>query len=63
MQVCRLIDDAGARFQQPPGVFIEWGGQYENLQAASQRLSIVIPLVFALIFGILYLALRSVTNA
>ena len=43
----------------PPGVFVEWGGQYENLQAASRRLSLVIPLVFALIFGILYLALRS----
>jgi cobalt-zinc-cadmium resistance protein CzcA len=47
----------------PPGIFIEWGGQYENLQAASQRLSLVIPLVFALIFGILFVALRSVTSA
>ena len=49
--------------QLPPGVFIQWGGQYENLQAASQRLSIVIPIVFALIFGILFMALRSVTSA
>ena len=47
----------------PPGVFIRWGGQYENLQAASQRLSIVIPVVFLLIFGILFMALRSVTSA
>ena len=47
----------------PPGVFIEWGGQYENLQAASRRLSIVIPVVFALIFGILFMGLRSVTAA
>ena len=47
----------------PPGVFIQWGGQYENLQAASQRLSIVIPIVFALIFGILFMALRSVSSA
>ena len=47
----------------PPGVFIQWGGQYENLQAASRRLSIVIPVVFALIFGILFMALRSVTSA
>lgn len=47
----------------PPGVFIQWGGQYENLQAASKRLSLVIPLVFALIFGILFVALRSVTSA
>ena len=47
----------------PPGVFIQWGGQYENLQAASQRLFIVIPIVFALIFGILFMALRSASSA
>ncbi|WP_338503117.1 CusA/CzcA family heavy metal efflux RND transporter [Sphingomonas kaistensis] len=47
----------------PPGVFIEWGGQYENLQAASARLSLVIPAVFLLIFGILYMALRSFSSA
>lgn len=46
----------------PPGIFIEWGGQYENLQAASKRLSLVIPAVFILIFGILFLALRSVSS-
>ena len=47
----------------PPGVFIQWGGQYENLQAASRRLSILIPVVFVLIFGILFVALRSVSSA
>ena len=61
------VEEARAVVEQqvdlPPGVFIEWGGQYENLEAASQRLSIVIPLVFALIFGILYMALRSVMAA
>ena len=47
----------------PPGVFIQWGGQYENLQAASKRLSIVIPVVFVLIFGILFMALRDARSA
>ena len=47
----------------PSGVFIEWGGQYQNLEAASKRLSIVIPIVFILIFGILFMALGSVTAA
>ncbi|MBA3668652.1 MAG: CusA/CzcA family heavy metal efflux RND transporter [Sphingomonas sp.] len=51
------------RVKLPPGVTITWGGQYENLQAASARLSIVIPIVLALIFGILFLALRGVTPA
>jgi cobalt-zinc-cadmium resistance protein CzcA len=49
--------------QLPPGVFIQWGGQFENLQAASARLSLVIPVVFILIFGLLFMALRSVSSA
>ena len=44
----------------PSGAFIEWGGQFENLQAASARMMIVIPIVFVLIFVLLYLALGSV---
>ena len=47
----------------PPGTFVEWGGQYENLQAASQRLLLVVPTIFALIFLLLYMALGSVRPA
>ena len=47
----------------PPGTFIEWGGQFQNLQAASQRLAIVVPIAFAAIFALLYLALGSLTRA
>jgi heavy metal efflux system protein len=52
-----------AEVRLPPGSSIEWGGQFENLQAASRRLSIVIPLIFAAIFGILFIALRGVRPA
>jgi len=41
----------------PPGTFIEWGGQFQNLQAASQRLAIVVPICFLAIFALLYLGL------
>lgn len=41
----------------PTGSWIEWGGQFENLKAASQRMSLVVPICFVLIFGILYMAL------
>ncbi|WP_168077317.1 CusA/CzcA family heavy metal efflux RND transporter [Caulobacter sp. SSI4214] len=41
----------------PPGSWVEWGGQFENLKAAQARLAIVVPLCFALIFALLYLAL------
>ena len=47
----------------PPGAFIDWGGQFENLQAASQRLSIVIPIAFAAIFALLYMALGGFAPA
>ncbi len=43
----------------PPGYSITYGGEFENLQRAQQRLSIVVPLVLALIFIILFISLRS----
>jgi len=62
-----FVEDARARVAEqvelPPGVFVQWGGQYENLQAASARLSIVIPVVFLLIFGLLFMALKGVAPA
>ena len=47
----------------PPGTWIEWGGQFQNLQAASQRLAIVVPLCFAAVFALLYLALGGFAPA
>lgn len=43
----------------PTGYWIEWGGQFENLQRASQRLAIVVPLALFLIFVLLYSAFSS----
>ncbi len=42
------------RVALPPGYWIEWGGQFENLQRASARLAIVVPLALFLIFVLLY---------
>ena len=47
----------------PTGSYLEWGGQFQNLQAASKRLSIVVPLCFLAIFGLLYLALGGLARA
>jgi cobalt-zinc-cadmium resistance protein CzcA len=41
----------------PPGSWLQWGGTYENLQAAKMRLLLVVPVAFAVILGLLYLAL------
>ena len=44
--------DAGVEF--PAGWTVEWGGQFENLQEASARLSILVPLALLLIFALLF---------
>jgi cobalt-zinc-cadmium resistance protein CzcA len=43
----------------PPGWFIEWGGQFENLAAASKRLALLVPLALLLIFALLYSTFKS----
>jgi len=47
----------------PAGSWIEWGGQFQNLQAAKERLQLVVPVCLILIFATLYMALRSATLA
>ena len=51
------------QIQLPPGYWIAWGGQFENLAAARQRLMIVVPVCFALIFLLLFSALGSARDA
>jgi len=48
-----------AEVDLPPGWYIEWGGQFENLQAASARLSMLVPLALLLIFVLLYTTFGS----
>jgi cobalt-zinc-cadmium resistance protein CzcA len=43
----------------PPGYWIGWAGQFENLAAARQRLLLVVPACFALIFLLLLAALGT----
>ncbi|HET9239225.1 MAG TPA: CusA/CzcA family heavy metal efflux RND transporter [Oligoflexus sp.] len=45
------------------GQWLEWGGQFENLVAARQRLAIVVPACFLLIFIILFSAYGSAKYA
>src|SRR3546814_5146870 len=45
------------------GQYLDWVGQFENLQSASERLMLVVPACFALIMLLLYGALGSVRDA
>ena len=47
----------------PVGIHLEWGGQFENLASATERLKLVIPACFILILLLLYGALGSVRDA
>jgi cobalt-zinc-cadmium resistance protein CzcA len=49
--------------QLPSGYYVTWGGQFENLASAKQRLMIVVPVCFFLIFLLLYSALGSPRDA
>jgi len=52
-----------ARVTLPPGYHLEWGGQFENSQRASQRLMVIVPCTALLIFTLLFWAFRSVRLA
>jgi cobalt-zinc-cadmium resistance protein CzcA len=47
----------------PPGYWLGWGGQYQNLETAKQRLMIVVPVCFAAVFLLLIRALGSTRDA
>jgi cobalt-zinc-cadmium resistance protein CzcA len=47
----------------PPGYWSAWGGQFEQLESASRRLRIVVPLALVLIFGILAAVFGSARDA
>jgi Cu(I)/Ag(I) efflux system membrane protein CusA/SilA len=51
-----------ASIQFPSGYYVVWSGQYEYLQRAEARLKIVVPATLLIIFLLLYLNFRSVTE-
>ena len=65
--VASVVADAQAKIAQqvrlPAGTYLEWGGAFENLASARDRLALVVPACFALILLLLYGALGSVREA
>ncbi|WP_273453912.1 efflux RND transporter permease subunit [Nevskia ramosa] len=52
-----------AQVQPPPGYWIRYGGTFEQLQSASARLAIVVPVTLMLIAMLLFFALGSMRDA
>ena len=47
----------------PPGVSIVWSGQFEYMERANRRLLVVVPLTLVIIFLLLYIHFRSITES
>ncbi|ADO75966.1 efflux RND transporter permease subunit [Stigmatella aurantiaca] len=62
-----FVSDAQAAIARevplPPGYWLDWGGQFENLQTASSRLAVVVPFTLLLIFLLLYLTFQAARPA
>lgn len=62
-----FVTDAQSQVEQkvklPAGYWIGWGGQFEQLVSATQRLTIVVPIALLLIFLLLFMSLGSMPDA
>jgi len=61
--VADVQEAVATRVTLPPGYYVEYGGQFENLQRASRRLLLVVPVALFLIFVLLYTAFGAVRPA
>jgi cobalt-zinc-cadmium resistance protein CzcA len=61
--VAEARDVVDRQVQLPEGYSVEWGGQFEQLESASRRLFIAVPLALLTIFILLYLNFNAVAPA
>ena len=58
-----LVDEIKERLDEelilPPGYYIRYGGAFENLERATNRLKVVVPIALVLIFLLIFFALKS----
>jgi cobalt-zinc-cadmium resistance protein CzcA len=61
--VLEAQEKIAAGVKMPAGYFVEYGGAFKNLQAASKRLAVVVPTALAMIFLLIFMAFGSVRQA
>lgn len=52
----------GEKVKVPAGYWTTWGGQFEQLQEASQRLQVVVPVALLLVFGLLFMMFNNLKD-
>jgi cobalt-zinc-cadmium resistance protein CzcA len=61
--VAELQKAVAEKVTLPDGYFLKWGGQFENLERAMNRLMVIIPITIAAIFFLLFLLFNSLRFA
>lgn len=51
-----------AEVKMPPGYYVTWSGQFEYMERAKEKLKVVVPVTIALIFLLLYMNFRRITE-
>lgn len=60
--VSEAQDRIAEQVQIPAGYWTVWGGQYEQMVSAADRLKIVVPIALGLIFTLLYIMFRNIRD-
>lgn len=64
--VTSFIEEARARIVEevslPSGYIVEWGGQFENLERAQNRLLVVVPATLLMVFILLFFSLKQLRD-
>ncbi|MFC7289845.1 efflux RND transporter permease subunit [Herminiimonas glaciei] len=61
--VAELQQVVQGKIQLPPGYYLEWGGQFQNMERALGHLAFIVPATVAAIFFLLFLLFKSVRYA
>ena len=61
--VKELSSGINTEIKLPPGYFIEYGGQFKNLESARKRLNIAVPVSLFFIFALLFITFNSVKQS
>jgi len=60
--VARAKEVVASHVELPPGYSIRWSGRYEYMERAQKRLALVLPLTLLIIFFLLYVHFRNLTE-
>ena len=60
--VARAKRAVAEKVKFPPGYYITWSGQFENMERAIEKMKVVVPVTLLIIFLLLYLNFRRLTE-